>query len=204
MKERQILFNTKMVNAILSGHKRQTRRLMSPQPEPKPGDLIKHWWPCDAVQNMVDAEDQLRADDPEWKGLAASCCPIAQIGDLLYVRETVEKDLSSGNAVVRYRADGQSSQHEWSYNRDYAPSIHMKKEHARIWLKVTGIRAERVQNITESDAKYEGVAPAFLNPLTGNVCTTPEYRYGFAKIWKETGGEWDSNPWVWVIDFDVL
>lgn len=201
MRELPVLFNAKMVNAILKGKKTQTRRLMKPQPKPDPNNKGKHVCPYDAAEMMVGAEDMLRADDPIWKGLAKSCCPIAQIGDHLYVRESIEVNRCGSVDFVQYKADGATSTHEWNYKKDYAPSIHMKKEHARIWLEVTDIRAERVQDISEWDAEHEGVAPAFLVPGTDIVCSTPMYKYGFAKIWEETGGDWKSNPWVWVLGF---
>ncbi|MPN12300.1 hypothetical protein SDC9_159616 [bioreactor metagenome] len=72
----------------------------------------------------------------------------------------------------------------------------MPKWAARIWLEVTGVRVERLQQITEEDAKAEG-APMKNSPaahLTG-------YRRGFQELWESTDGDWAANPWVWVIDF---
>lgn len=206
MKERPIIFNEAMVKALLRGDKLRTRRVMNPQPEPKPDFPGEHWWPCKAVQSMVDAERGLRADDKHWKGLAATCCPLAEIGDHLYVRETVEEDNRGSVSYLRYRADGTTSEHHWDYNKGYAPSIHMRKQHARIWLEVTGIRAECLHQITEEDAELEGVKPAFTYPdwELGRVMSQPEYVAGFAKIWESTGEQWATNPWVWVLEFKIL
>jgi hypothetical protein len=205
MKERPILFNSKMVNAILSGKKLLTRRLITPQPTPHPDKPGKHWWPSKEVRSMVEAEEQLRADDPSWRGLAKACCPIAQVGDRLWVRESIECEIIKGNAVVKYKADGATTGlHPWDYTKSYAPSIHMKKKHARIWVEVTDIRAEKLQDITEIDSQFEGVVAAFSYPNSERIMTTPEYRAGFARIWEETGGKWADNPWVWVIGFKVV
>ena len=76
----------------------------------------------------------------------------------------------------------------------WKPSIHMPKWAARIWLEVTGVRVERLQAISRGDAMTEGCP--FPNMADGEAP-----REWFAEVWKSTGGDWDANPWVWVIDF---
>ena len=88
--------------------------------------------------------------------------------------------------------DGEKSP-EGKY-RHWSPAIHMPKAAARIWLEITGVRVERLQSISRGDAMAEGCP--FPNMADGE-----NPRDWFAAVWKSTGGDWDANPWVWVIDF---
>jgi hypothetical protein len=199
MKERPILFNAKMVNAILSGKKLVTRRIMTPEPLNMGKGL--DYWHCRKEDQLYCIQSRLQSS-PE---IAASLCPFGNIGDRLWVRESIEREMVGDDAVVKYRADGAiTGLHPWDYNKSYAPSIHMKRKHSRITLEIRYVRVERLHDITETDAKHEGVAAGFLNPMTGNVCTEPMYTYGFAKVWESTGAKWKENPWVWVIGFKVV
>jgi hypothetical protein len=198
MKERPILFNGQMVNAILQDEKLVTRRIMTPGPLIEPDG--RGLWYSREKDGWYSIQGQLQRN-PD---LTSELCPYGRIGDRLWVRETVDECTQDGTRFVRYRADGEISQHEWDYNRPYAPSIHMKKKHSRIMLGIRGVEVERLQDITEVDAKYEGAKPGFTDPLTGIVCSTPMYYYGFADLWNTTGGNWDENPWVWVVRFERL
>lgn len=195
---RPILFNAQMVNAILQDEKLVTRRIMFPEPDIKPDG--RAYWYSRKKNGLYSIQSQIQ----RFPGLASEVCPYGKPGDFLWVRESIEEFPLDGTGFVRYRADKTISQHEWDYNRPYAPSIHMKKKHSRIMLGIRGVEVERLQDITEVDAKYEGAKPGFTDPLTGIVCSTPMYYYGFADLWNTTGGNWDENPWVWVVRFERL
>lgn len=182
-----ILFNTEMVQAILDGRKTCTRRVvklpknMSGRPVGKNGDI-------------------------GFMYLGGIKRPPYQQGDILYVRETWCKG-SWMNEKERYyyKADDDDFHCVWH------PSIHMPKEAARIWLKVTDVRVERLQKITEDGAKAEGAID------NRGLIHSPENEYDrihtarehFIEIWDSTIKKsdldrygWDANPWVWVIEFE--
>lgn len=182
-----ILFNTKMVRAILDGRKDATRR------------IVKGFIPDDAVwgytaftpKGYISCRGTF-ADGYGEKFFKLPCEP----GDILYVRETWKK---APNGYYYYE--------DWQRNdiadiTKWKPSIHMSKEAARIWLKVTDVRVERLQEITEEQAKLEGCNSGML---TG-PCTA---RGQFENLWNSTIKKsdldlygWDANPRVWVIEFD--
>ena len=137
--------------------------------------------------------------------------PPYQPGDILYVRETWS-ELSSG---YEYKADGENIDHLGNMIK-WKPSIRMPKEAARIFLKVTDVRVERLQEITEDGAKAEGIneewamswwSPTYYDPDSGGY---PKYRDTFAfEVWNKTIKKsdigrygWYANPWVWVIEFE--
>lgn len=211
-----ILFNTEMVRAILEGRKTVTRRLVKPAPAgdgSKPEELITrpgYWnqWGDDYVHRQP-----------------------CKIGDILYVRETwkfipcidcaqkrcnfnpvtYEDEYSISEGCFVYRADYYSPQRiPWN------PSIHMPKEAARIFLRVTDVRMEQLQDITEEQARAEGAMPFCLSV---DSVDTPDsertwHEVGpaipqFIQIWDATIKSkdrerygWVANPWVWVISFE--
>ena len=196
MKERPVIFNGEMVRAILDGRKTQTRRVMKPQPEPcyRGG----HWWPSNAFKTMLHIEEQMQNGQGGWKGLAGDACPFGQVGDRLWVRETWTPesiDAEEGGYSPDYRAtaNGQPLDGRWT------PSIHMPRWASRITLEITAVRVERLNDISEEDARAEGVAPSqhIITPLEAL------YRVGFLNLWQSIYGEesWSANPWVWVIEF---
>lgn len=181
MKERPIPFNTHEVRATLDGRKSQFRR------------VIKHRqvldWLCDTTITPACA--------PEW-------CQY-QPGDRLWVRETWKRGIAIyGNQsvdVAQYRAtpgvhdeaDDEVKRAGWESR--WRPSIHMPRWASRITLEVTGVRVERLQEISEEDAVAEGFGPATL---------TIGARDRFFETWCQLYGgrpAWDSNPWVWVVEF---
>ena len=179
--------NTGMVRAILEGRKTVTRRAVKPQPKA-------------ALYPMPDSMC--------WPGCFANCeeervyRPPLQTGDILWVRETWAKSMAG---TFMYRADDKAIMVE-----RWHPSIHMPREAARIFLRVTDVRSERLNDITDAQAKAEGVSM----PLPAQK--DPEYAeyiggyYGaFADLWDSTIKPkdiptygWDANPWVWVIEFE--
>lgn len=182
-----ILFNTEMVLAILDGRKSCTRRICKDANEYTVPDM--EFYDSDkrtyAVHNYADKEhtDKL--------SIAERTCPICP-SDILYVRESYS-ELSFGYV---YKADGENIDHIGNVIK-WHPSIHMPKEAARICLKVTDVRVERLQDMTDDDAEAEGCFDYTSTAL------------GFPDVWDSTIKKsdldrygWDANPWVWVIEFE--
>ena len=177
-RERPILFSGPLVRAILAGRKTQTRRIVKTGPGiTAVDDLDGERWP--------GYMDECR----EWKRLP---CPYGVPGDRLWVRETFDAPPGSTNrAEVVYRADYERDEHQHTW----WPSIYMPRWASRITLEITGVRVERVQEISEADAFDEGVSLSAPDEQT--------YRWQFAVLWNAINGKdsWESNPWVWVIEF---
>lgn len=189
-----ILFNTEMVRAILDGRKTCTRR------------IVKDGIPDDAMWGYTAFTPKgyisCRGVYADGYGEGFFKLPY-QSEDILYVRETWGHPISlNSNKQYVFRADKivesgfKNDSHIWH------PSIHMPKEAARIWLKVTDVRVERLQKITEVQAQVEGCNSGLL---TG-ACTA---RGQFEDLWNTTIKKsdidrygWDANPWVWVIEFE--
>lgn len=184
MKERPILFSSPMVRALLAGTKTQTRRVMGNQPTEAPT--------VGAFQ--VGKGRSYRKDLPRkvvatW-GEQCCVCPYGVAGDRLWVRETWADTMGEPPTAV-YRADGErhpSSQLKWR------PAIHMPRWACRLVLEVTGVRVERLQDISEADAKAEGV-----DNIRAKV---PTHRDAYRYLWDDINGfgAWDKNPWVWVVE----
>jgi hypothetical protein len=196
VRERPILFSGEMVRAILDGRKTQTRRVVLPQPIKNPGGKYE---PSDPVEGM----------DGKWHFMSGVVsyahndvrCPFGQPGDRLWVRETFWTDDHAPFAPAVYHADS-----DWNpgWERRWRSPIHMPRCLSRITLEVTGVRVERVQEISEDDAKAEGVlecarrVAGFDTGCASHVC-------GFRQLWsslnEKRGYGWDVRPWVWVIEF---
>jgi hypothetical protein len=176
--ERPVLFKGEMVNAILSGKKTQTRRIVKPQPvawSKSPGLL-------------------------EWKflhlppeGLIAEC-PYGIPGDTLWIRETFAVHEIGESTHIVYRADCGSD----GDGAKWRPSIFMPRKHSRISLKITDVRVERLQDISEGDVMSEGIEH---DP---NVPSWLKFAFLWNSINANRGYDWDSNPWVWVIEFEKI
>jgi len=213
-----ILFNTEMVRAILDGRKDATRR------------IVKGFIPDDAVwgytaftpKGYISCRGTF-ADGYGEKFFKLPCEP----GDILYVRETWEhfeccccEGDEHGNC---YREPQQSALNKscgcYMYRATdeiygdamWHPSIRMPKEAARIWLKVTDVRVERLQDITEEGAKKEGAIDnrGFIHSPNNEYDNVHTAREHFVKIWNNTIKKsnldrygWDASPWVWVIEFE--
>ena len=197
MKERPILFSAPMVRAILEGRKTQTRRVVKPQPYDGGHFLRLHNCPAIPIEATECFEEY---------------CPYGQNGDRLWVRET--HNFGDGE-MIEYRADG--SKHFIHDNagrrigkelgNKWKPSIHMPRWASRITLEVVSIRVERLQDISEEDAKEEGTDP-YSSALDIGVKDSPRidagpYQKGYALLWGEINGpgSWAANPWVWVVEF---
>ena len=198
MSIKSILFNTEMVRAILNGRKTCTRRICKDANEYTVPDM--DFYNADkrtyAVHNFANQEHT------EQLSIAERTCPICP-GDILYVRETWSKGLER----YIYRAEYSDTEKFYRNGKEiemkWKPSIHMPKEAARIWLKVTDVRVERLQEITEIGATKGGCVYDVEYAL-GNTA-----RGHFKKLWDSTIKKsaldthgWNANPWVWVIEFE--
>ncbi|MFP1727983.1 hypothetical protein ACLEDU_02370 [Lonsdalea quercina] len=189
MKERGMIFNGEMVRAILDGRKTQTRRIVSPEPEltARSGFAWKG--------SIYGSGSSFRETSENFAHVA---CPFGKVGDRIWVRETF------GDAGVRlvYRAD--SNDGSACKVRRWTPSIHMPRQASRITMEITGVRVERLRDLTDEDAVAEG-APK-LEHLPYNPQDHKKARTWFRGVWSGIYGEesWSSNPWVWVVEFKVV
>jgi hypothetical protein len=198
--DRPILFSAPMVRALLAGTKTQTRRIVKPQPEVCGADWLA---------KRRDGPAQFLYYWPRGDGYAvndrfvAESCPYGQPGDRLWVRESIHR----GDACARYSADGSVvNLADWSWKRDNLPSIHCPRELSRITLEITGVRVERLQGISEVDAKAEGIRWTDAGPLHAHLdggFNFPTARDAYERLWGDINGpgSWDANPWVWVVEF---
>ncbi|WP_400581421.1 hypothetical protein ACFELG_15535 [Pseudomonas aeruginosa] len=208
MKERPILFNDQMVRAILEGRKTATRRIAKPVKHPDlgniyaPGALVLEREP----QHVIDR-----------------ACPYGQPGDRLWVREAWQGPLISDEEQAAnqswwkdmtkfqnpghcaYRASGDDNEYvdpDGYFHCKWKPSIHMPRWASRILLEITAVRVERLQDITRSGIRAEGLQ---CPPELCSDDVSPNYRDWYPAAWRElwesTGGDWAANPWVWVVEF---
>ncbi|EAT9205132.1 hypothetical protein FXF31_21545 [Salmonella enterica] len=207
MKERGMIFNAEMVNAILSGRKTQTRRPIK--------------WKQTRFTEIAERDDGSLwpwAEDCERGGDIWFACPYGEIGDRIWVRETwqVIHDHIDESSHVEDRTYAPSipkekdrywhtvyAEHFGDESREdrgfpWRPAIHMPRWASRILLEITDVRVERLRDLSEEDAKSEGIIPS-----AGGVLPGWEYRINFRDLWMDIYGtdNWEANPWVWVIEF---
>lgn len=216
MKEHPILFSGEMVRAILDGRKTQTRRAIKPQPEPE-------WWPV-PNPDLCSGDAMFLAEgrDTSQRVQHRIKCPW-RVGDKLWVKETWrpwwDNDPPEGSGlwcVVQYRADmavkkpnitdesigfAFTQQCDLAPNVPWRPSIHMPRWASRTMLEVTGVRAERVQEISEADAEAEGCVAHGGEQSSYFTSATDAYRDLWNSINAARGCGWDANQWVWVREF---
>jgi hypothetical protein len=206
VKQTPILFNDEMVREILAGHKTMTRRAIKPQPvQPSDGSYFDaynggpqwNWWASDNRQHL----DQIIR------------CPYGKPGDRLWVREAhafvpqTAYRCSTGiyqqvNPNDNYEACVYRQNFDRSRSFPWRPSIHMPRWASRITLEITDVRVERLQDISEKDAKAEGVsgeAEAAESGLSWHDKPLRAFRF----LWQSINGpeSWEKNPWVWVVEF---
>ncbi len=231
---RPILFSAPMIRALLDGKKTQTRRVLTrrntyfnglpwpkevretdcdwsgarvdagPSPAGNPGPYLHVQWPCGRIYDH---------GSDEW--LAARIYPVAQPGDVLWVRETWwhgDFDFTPNQykgdepqPALFYRA---SDAHRAVY--DWKPSIHMPRWASRLTLRVTDVRVQRVQQISEADAVSEGALNwADISPAHAEAQSRLDWaERSFASLWNSINGKrpgctWEDDPWVIAITFDV-
>lgn len=203
MKQIPILFSTPMVQAILAGNKTQTRRVKGLEFINETPDqfIIEHTGPSFLHINGKSKEGW-GAKFVSKSGLRyfdIAICPYGQPGDVLWVRETTGRFAFGGQ--YSYKTDDNDGEViKWK------PSIHMPKAAARIWLQIESIRVERLKDISEEDARHEGVFNKYLAWKGTEHESTREGREFFKNLWQSINGEesWNANPWVWAITFKVL
>ena len=210
-----ILFNTEMVRAILDGRKTCTRRVIKPQPQSglcytyagSHKDCIGKWTYPNRGAHKLWGEEYKLPENIKDEELSKRWNPPYHTDDILYVRETWSEGYEDGTYI--YRADDKLADlptFKESSKLIYRPSIHMPKEAARIWLKVTDVRVERLREISAESALAEG-ADKYIHTNGGldeNMTIT-----SFIGIWNSTIKKsdidrygWDANPYVWVIGFE--
>lgn len=197
MSVKPILFNTEMVRAILDGRKKCTRRIVK-------------------IPNYINQQDDglytlfvegTCYENQHFEEIVQYLKKPYQPGDILYVRETWGEGYEEGTYI--YKADDKLANlpmFSESSKLIYHPSIHMPKEAARIWLRVTNVRVERLNEITDKGAEREGAQPDY--PFDYAVDKWPNLEH-FKKIWNSTIKKsdrdrygWDANPYVFVIEFE--
>ena len=238
MKERPILFSAPMVRALLAGTKTQTRRMVKPQPALETIEILDMastgwvWHPRkpEFRWNNPCSEADLCRSMSEWRGPESYAHP----GDRLWVRETwapfdalllgSEKEEPQ---AIGYRASEEALLHDHeiyggtptrldtfgiAWDRvTWKPSIFMPRWASRIPLEVTGVRVERLHDISEGDAIAEGISRTCEAHGCSRLCGCASCTEGgceratwaYANLWREINGaeSWDANPWVWVIEF---
>lgn len=208
MSDHPILYSGPMIRALLEGRKTQTRRVVKRLrgwPEHSFCDLVLQppavWWWDGKHERLGVRQD----------------CPYGQPGDLLWVRETISRSTTTPGYMA-YSPDDQlvyDGERGWPSSierRKTIVSIHMPRWASRLTLRITDVRVERLQKISEADAIAEGISPEWepgcsgrLMEAIGGFSFRPAAS-AYADLWESINGpgSWDANPWVWVISFDVI
>ncbi|MDG0471509.1 hypothetical protein MXU14_00410 [Klebsiella pneumoniae] len=216
MKERGMIFNGEMVRAILDGRKTQTRRPIK--------------WKQTRFTEIGEREDGSKwpwSEDADHACDFWHPCPFGAVGDRIWVRETfqgplVHEELFEEYSAYpekfetpeycEYAADGgvrpEYCDLDDNLRHGWRPSIHMPRWASRILLEITGVRVERLNTISEEDARAEGIIDGgCLNCGEPEPCgcanPEPDATDAFAYLWQSIYGQesWNANPWVWVIEF---
>ncbi|EKN5074400.1 hypothetical protein ACS78Q_04880 [Yersinia enterocolitica] len=228
MNEKPILFNAEMVNAILSGRKTQTRRIMKVQPSEHfhpqtihgAMDFTAHWY----TPGVIDKDGYLQPARKDVFGVADEdegyTFPLGAVGDQLWVRETFQGPLFDYEQMESYledsakfespeycvyRADGNTAPEfvdaDDNLHCKWRPSIHMPRWASRINLLITGVRVERLNTISTGDARAEGY-PAEREATGGSLDAWLWFRELWDGIYPDN--TFEVNPWVWVINFERM
>lgn len=218
-KERPILFSAPMVRALLAGTKTQTRRVA------KSRYLTIADICAEATWNMQKAHPDMgvppfRFLDEDGRAFAL-LCPYGRPGGRLWVRESwavrhdrdhlKPRDIAPGERVY-YAADAALGGDNGLGGLRGRPGMFMPRWASRITLEITGVRVERLQEISEADAEAEGCQAAPMS-MTGVYCgadvlasSAREYRDGYSTLWESINGagSWEANPLVWVVEFRAM
>lgn len=197
MKQSPILFSTDMVQAILEGRKTQTRRVITPHNVTNMAQRKSQFDFSDIHPNgTLGVKVGHKSNDTLWRGMSRW----GAIGDLMWVKETFSIEYPPfDQPKFLYRTE----HHKWE--AIWKPSIHMPKDAARIWLRITDIRAERLNEISEEDALAEGGHTSQqYYPEKGPLIPAVD---SFKSLWDSINAKkhpWSSNPWVWAITFERI
>lgn len=212
MKERGMIFNSEMVRAILDGRKTQTRRIIKPQPEATLSGSLSGKWLSRPLNGLLL---------PKIEDIAIHC-PFGSVGDRIWVREAFRvHSRATDVATLVYKASERNSWTEQTRRvpvavcnkpatpEKWTPSLHMPRWASRILLEITDVRVERLNAISEEDARAEGIIDGgCLNCGEPEPCgcanPEPDATDAFAYLWQSIYGQenWNANPWVWVISFE--
>lgn len=216
MKFHPILFSTPLVQAIQEGRKTMTRRLRGLEKiNNYPGQWAYLFW--------KPTKEHLFYNQKNAGNKLSIKCPYGKVGDVLWVRETYHVNDGSGKFPdiekkwYNYKADhlGLNPGPMWPPFDKWKPSIFMPKAACRIFLEITNVRVERLQDISERDAIKEGVKKYYdteffycdYNTIDENHCDWKGNAYAsFASLWESINGKesWEANPFVWVISFEKI
>lgn len=203
MKTVPMIFNQQMVAALVDGRKTVTRRPLSNQPI-KSGSFWDFKWGAGSSLDYL----------PIVAGHATANAAPCKVGDLIWVRETfclgrldevdAEHPADRTLFVDQGCGDEYFIQKEWAVSKGadeldevkWKPSIHMPRKASRLTLRVIDVRCERLQQVDKQQAQKEGVHP------TG--CTKGFWVKSYQMLWDSIYSNWDENPWVWVIEFEVI
>lgn len=237
--EKPILFNTSMVQAILEGRKTSTRRIIKDKYKNTSIEWFENKYGKRLVYMQNDVPEPIVHKDGSRSVHLKAYEEIKkpyQIGDILYVRETWSTQYdgihdNNGYGIYVYKADGTILDNsEMISSSKWHPSIHMPKVAARIFLKVTNVKAQRLQDITEDEALKEGIKSYTKDEKVYKYAVNDDWwieycnkhkkagtwwqempttaREAFKYLWNSCGYKWpkcwDTNPWVWVIEFKKL
>jgi hypothetical protein len=213
VKERPILFSAPMVRALLDGRKTQTRRMVKPQP------LSQGYTPLISYNHGV-AEISFGPHDEGPRGLRWWRSPYGQPGDALYVKETWQADVEDAplkpseikpGRPIFYAAGGDKNRGALAVQSGgWRPSLFMPRWASRITLEITGVRVERLNDCSKTDAEAEGLVRL---PATGRYAISKGDQYfgaawfdpraAYQALWEQINGpgSWEVNPWVWVVEF---
>ena len=216
MTERGMIFNSEMVRAILDGRKIQTHRIIKDCTVGR-----------DPISKFIQIGKKFIGCYPEdVPELIRECCPYGVPGDRIWVRETFQGPLFDFEQMEAYqedsskfkkpefcvyKADGKPAPEFFDADDNlhcgWRPSIHMPRWASRITLEITGVRVEQLKSISEEEARSEGVARLregfWKHYQPGWTQHQLSARGSFATLWDSIygSGEWDRNPWVWVLEF---
>ncbi|HBU7548602.1 TPA: hypothetical protein MC769_004938 [Klebsiella aerogenes] len=210
MKERGMIFNGEMVRAILDGRKTQTRRPIK--------------WKQTRFTEIGEREDGSKwpwSEDAEHACDFWHPCPFGAVGDRIWVREAFRvHSRATDVATLVYKSSERNSWTEQTHRvpvavcnkpatpEKWTPSLHMPRWASRILLEITDVRVERLNAISEEDARAEGIIDGgCLNCGEPEPCgcdnPEPDATDAFAYLWQSIYGQenWNADPWVWVIEF---
>lgn len=196
--KKPLIFGEESVRAMLAKLKRQTRRVVMPQP--KKGRSLE------LLQPGRWTSYRRRGDDV-WENFGLWRCPYGGAGDLIWVKER----LTRSGGYVQYEADHKTAR-SWNqatamwpanWKRDPRSPMFMPEDLSRITLRLQGVRVERLQEISAADCRAEG-----LQLPDGDAATDEQWREAYRALWErlnaKRGYGWAENPWVWVLDYEVI
>lgn len=198
MKAKPIIFNGPMVRALLDGRKDQTRRVVKIPDH----DRWQHFHRL--IEASSAGESVVAEFSPDGFTKGHVSCPYGQLGDLLWVRETWGAhdqgfDAAEEASFIVYRADdARPNPQRWR------PSIHMPRWASRLTLRITDVRVQRVQEISEEDAAAEGVERTHAGGPWGEESLIESFSALWDSIYAKRGYGWDANPWVWALTFEII